>query len=65
MARPLSQLDPVRLRLASDPQEQRLWNEYVERYHPLGYKKPFGYRARYFVPDRKPAFSTNLGIRYQ
>jgi len=34
--RPLSELDPVRLRWVSDPKEERLWNEYVERYHPLG-----------------------------
>jgi len=45
----LSELDPVRLRLAGDAQEESLWNEYVERYHPLGYKKPFGYWARYFI----------------
>ncbi len=49
LARSLSEFDPVRLRLASDPQEESLWNEYVERYHPLGYKKPFGYWARYFI----------------
>ncbi|MCP3881842.1 MAG: DUF4338 domain-containing protein, partial [Sulfitobacter sp.] len=49
LVRPLSQLDPVRLRWASDPAEERLWNAYVERYHPLGYKKPFGYWARYFI----------------
>jgi hypothetical protein len=48
-ARCLAQLDPVRLRLASDQQDESLWNDYVERYHPLGYKKPFGYWARYFV----------------
>ncbi len=47
--RPLSELDPVRLRLVSDRQEERLWNGYVERYHPLGYKKPFGYPMRYFL----------------
>jgi len=26
-----------------------LWNEYVSRYHYLGYKKPFGYVLRYFI----------------
>jgi len=26
-----------------------LWNEYVERFHPLGYKGAFGYRLRYFL----------------
>ena len=47
--RRLSEMDPVALRLAKDRQEERLWNEYVDRYHPLGYKKPFGYFARYFI----------------
>ncbi len=32
---------------------KRLWNEYVGRYHPLGYKQPFGYRMRYFVVCRR------------
>jgi hypothetical protein len=49
LVRSLSELDAVRLRLASDPQEENLWNAYVERHHPLGYKKPFGYWARYFI----------------
>jgi len=29
--------------------QKGLWNEYVQRYHPLGYKRPFGYRMRYFI----------------
>jgi hypothetical protein len=45
----LSELDAVHLRLASGAEEENLWNEHVERYHPLGYKKPFGYWARYFI----------------
>lgn len=28
---------------------RRLWNEYVQRYHPLGYRQPFGYRLRYYI----------------
>jgi hypothetical protein len=28
-----------------------LWNEYVFRYHYLGYSKPFGYVMRYFIKD--------------
>ncbi len=27
----------------------RLWNEYVQRYHYLGYKTPFGLHLRYFI----------------
>ena len=49
LKRPLSELAPVRLRLATTAQEDGCWNEYVERYHPLGYKKPFGYWVRYFI----------------
>ena len=49
LVRSLSQLGAVRLRLASDPQEERLCNDALERHHPLGYKKPFGYWARYFI----------------
>jgi hypothetical protein len=49
LVRPLSEFEAVRLRLVSDRQDEDLWNEYVERYHPLGYKKPFGYWARYFI----------------
>jgi len=48
-ARSLSEMDPVTLRLVRDRQDERLWNGYVDRYHPLGYKKPFGYWARYFI----------------
>ncbi|MEA3275909.1 MAG: DUF4338 domain-containing protein [Pseudomonadota bacterium] len=48
-ARSLSELDPVQLRWVSNRQDERLWNDYIERYHPLGYKKPFGYWARYFI----------------
>jgi len=30
-------------------EEERLWNEYVDRYHYLGYHKPFGCPLRYLV----------------
>ncbi|MEN8161720.1 MAG: Druantia anti-phage system protein DruA, partial [Myxococcota bacterium] len=47
--RALAELEPVQLVLATDLEDQALWNEYVERYHYLGYKKPFGYVQRYFI----------------
>jgi len=35
--------------------ENRLWNEYVQRYHVLGYKRPFGAHQRYFIVSEKVA----------
>ena len=45
----LKELKPVRIELVKTREEKELWNEYVEKYHPLGYKQPFGYRMRYFI----------------
>jgi len=48
----VGELDEVGLEVVVDRDEKKLWNEYVERYHPLGYKNPFGYRLRYFIRCR-------------
>jgi len=45
----LQQLKPVRLQVVRSKAEKSLWNEYVQRYHPLGYRQPFGCRMRYFI----------------
>jgi hypothetical protein len=45
----LSALGPVTLTTPGNKADRELWNEYVQRYHYLGYKKPFGYRQRYFI----------------
>ena len=45
----LTALGPVDLRPLTQPADRSLCNEYVQRYHYLGYKKPFGYRQRYFI----------------
>ena len=42
-------LGPVTLIPLGNKTDQSLWNEYVQRYHYLGCKKPFGYRQRYFI----------------
>jgi hypothetical protein len=39
----------LRLEVVEGRREQKLFNEYVERYHPLGYRRPFGYPMRYFM----------------
>jgi Domain of unknown function (DUF4338) len=40
---------PVKLEPVGGKEGIRLWNEYVHRYHPLGYKRPFGAHQRYFL----------------
>ena len=34
---------------SGDPKREQLWNEYVERYHYLGYGVPLGAHIKYFV----------------
>jgi hypothetical protein len=34
---------------SGDPERERLWNEYVERYHELGYGISLGAHVKYFV----------------
>jgi len=45
----LKELGPVVLEVVNDKEQSELWNEYVLRYHYIGYKRPFGYFLRYFV----------------
>ncbi len=45
----LAALGPVTLTTPDNKADRELWNECVQRYHYLGYKKPFGYRQRYFI----------------
>lgn len=46
----LAELGAVRLEaIAAGSEDEALWNEYVERYHYLGYRKPFGCPLRYFA----------------
>jgi len=41
----------VNLEIVSDKKDIKLWNEYVFRYHYLGYSQPFGYVMRYFIKN--------------
>jgi len=45
----LSGVGTVRLKVVREREDAQLWDEYVHRYHYLGYKRPFGCFARYFV----------------
>ena len=45
----LSAVGSVWLELIDSRQRGQLWKEYVERYHYLGYRQPFGCFLRYFI----------------
>jgi hypothetical protein len=45
----LGELALVRVEVVKGKESTGLWNEYISRYHYLGYKRPFGYFLRYFV----------------
>jgi len=45
----MSDFGPIILEPVLDRVGIRLWNEYVHRYHLLGYKRPFGAHQRYFI----------------
>ena len=49
---PLAVLTPLRLEVASGSEAVAEWNEFVARYHPLGYRQPLGQHLRYFLRDR-------------
>jgi len=45
----ITDLEPIGLEPVRHLESIRLWNEYVHRYHSLGYKRPFGAHQRYFI----------------
>jgi len=49
MSRPVHDLAPLALRQVDSKANSRLWNEYVARYHYLGYTPLAGSQMRYFV----------------
>jgi hypothetical protein len=46
---PLAELQPIRLVRTETPKQRQQWRGYVERYHYLGHKVPFGAHLRYLV----------------
>lgn len=48
----LADYQPLRLQLVEDPANRHLFQQYVQRYHPLGYRVPYGAQLRYLVRAR-------------
>ena len=45
----LKELFPLLLIKVENQEQRQLWYEYIDRYHYLGYKLPFGAQLRYFI----------------
>lgn len=45
----LKELLPLTLIRVKDKKQRQLWYEYIDRYHYLGYRLPFGAQLRYFI----------------
>ncbi len=50
----LKEFGPPQLESVSSPADQALWREWMQRYHYLGYRIPFGAHLRYFVRVMTP-----------
>src|SRR6266498_2566852 len=50
---PLAAVRPLQLQLLNDKAERRLFQQYLHRYHYLGYRIPVGAQLRYFVSCRQ------------
>lgn len=49
----LADVRPVELQIVVGREPTKLWNEYLDRHHYLGYSKPFGCTLRYFIVSGK------------
>jgi hypothetical protein len=52
---PLGDYQPLRLQLIGDGAGRHLFRQYIQRYHPLGYRVPYGAQLRYLVHARSQA----------
>lgn len=57
----LSQFDSITVQMVTEKEEITLWNEYVDRYHYLGYRRPVGTHLRYFIIGEKGGKLQRLG----
>jgi hypothetical protein len=49
----LKELLPITIQKVTPKEDIELWNEYVDRYHYLKYKRPIGCHLRYFIVSEK------------
>ncbi|MBC8146822.1 MAG: DUF4338 domain-containing protein [Bacteroidetes bacterium] len=49
----LADIDSVSIKMVLEKSDIKLFNEYIERYHYLKYKQPFGTPQRYFIISKE------------
>jgi hypothetical protein len=50
----LADYQPLQFQLIEDLAGRRLFQQYIQRYHPLGYRVPYGAKLRYLVRGQAP-----------
>ncbi len=48
----LDEVSPIVLEKLNTKDQRELWYDYIDRYHYLGYQKPFGAQIRYFIKSK-------------
>jgi Domain of unknown function (DUF4338) len=51
---PLERYQPIQLQLIQDADQRRLFRQYLDGYHYLGYRAPYGAQLRYWVRPAQP-----------
>lgn len=54
LAGPLDLYQPIRLQLIENADQRRLFRQYLDLYHYLGYRAPYGAQLRYWVLPAQP-----------
>ena len=57
----VSEFEPIEIEAVRKSDDIHLWNEYIQRYHILRYKRPFGAHQRYFIVSRVQGGYRRLG----
>jgi len=54
----LALYQPLQLQIITELSERRRFQQYLQRFHPLGYRVPYGAQLRYFVRSQQPPCPT-------
>ncbi len=52
ISKSLDEVSPIVLEKLNTKDQRDLWYDYIDRYHYLGYQKPFGAQIKYFIKSK-------------